>query len=118
MSEDNIECICGDSICEGPQETESKTCSIPGYHSPHPSAPNCPGRPAPEESMDNYIDIGPECFTNGNVISFKGENYYRACNEFVSDLPDGGQSFCVKRVGHAGNMHEDYDNRATWKEED
>lgn len=59
--------------------------------------------------MDNYTDIGPECFTNGNVISYKGENYYRACDAFVTDRPEGGQSFCVKRVDHPGTIHEAYD---------
>jgi len=60
--------------------------------------------------MDNYIDIGPECFTNGNVISYKGENYYRACDAFVNDRSEeGGQSFCVKRVDHPGTIHEAYD---------
>jgi hypothetical protein len=57
----------------------------------------------------NYTDIGPECFTNGEVISYKGENYYKACDVFVADLPDGGQCFCVKRVGHPGLVHESYD---------
>lgn len=60
----------------------------------------------------SFIDIGPECFTDGDVISYKGQNFYRACDAFVSDLPDGGQSFCVKRVGHPGKTHEDYEGRA------
>jgi hypothetical protein len=55
--------------------------------------------------------LGPECFTDGDVISYKGENYYRACNVLVSDLEDGGQSHCVKRVNHPSKQHEDYDGR-------
>lgn len=58
-----------------------------------------------------YTMLGPECFTDGDVISYKGENYYRACNVFVADLEDGGQSHCVKRVGHPSKQHEDYDGR-------
>lgn len=59
--------------------------------------------------MEKYTDIGPECFTNGDVISYKGENYYRACDAFVTDRPEGGQSFCVKRINHPGTIHEAYD---------
>lgn len=62
--------------------------------------------------MEELIDIGPECFTNGNVISYKGENYYRACGSFVANLPEGGQSYCVKRVDHYG-PHENYDGIIT-----
>lgn len=56
---------------------------------------------------ETYTDIGPGCFTNGDVIFYKGENYYRACDTYVADLPEGGQEFCVKRVEHAG-PHESY----------
>lgn len=75
------------------------------------------GRGAPERVImpdhtdhADYVVIAPECiiWADGGVISYKGENYYRACDELVSDLPDGGQSFCVKRVNHPGNLHEDY----------
>lgn len=59
--------------------------------------------------LTNFTDIGPECFTNGLVISYKGENYYKACDTFVYDRKEGGQSFCVKRVGHPGKIHEAYD---------
>lgn len=60
-----------------------------------------------------YGVIAPECiiFADDSVISYKGANYYRACDEFVSDLPEGGQSFCVKRVNHPGTIHEDYFGR-------
>lgn len=65
--------------------------------------------------MSGYIDLGPECFTNEEktVIGYQGMNFYRSCDEFVSDLEDGGQSFCVKRIGHPGNEHEDFDGRKT-----
>lgn len=58
----------------------------------------------------DFTLLGPECFVDpgGNVISYKGENFYRACDRFVRDLPDGGESHCVKRVGHPGDIHEDY----------
>lgn len=60
--------------------------------------------------MVHIVDIGPECFadTDAAVISYKGDNYYRACDAFVVDLEDGGQAFCVKRVGHPGKIHEAY----------
>jgi len=56
----------------------------------------------------DLVDIGPECFTDGFIISYKGENYYRACDEWVADTSDGGEEFCVKRVDHPGNVHEAY----------
>lgn len=55
----------------------------------------------------SYLTIGPECFTDGKVISYKGANYYKACDAWVRDLPNGGQSHCVSRVGHPSHLHED-----------
>lgn len=59
----------------------------------------------------SIIDIGPECFASADVhvISYKGDNYYKSCDEFVADRPKGGQTFCVKRIGHPGTIHEDWD---------
>lgn len=61
----------------------------------------------------DFIDIAPECFTDGDelVISYKGENYYRACGYPVNSAPQGGSSHCVKRVNHPSKQHEDYDGR-------
>lgn len=67
--------------------------------------------PIPPLHERTFTDIGPECFTDDYVISYKGENYYKACDEFVYDRDDGGQSFCVKRVDHPGMYHEAYDGR-------
>lgn len=55
----------------------------------------------------------PELFASADekVICWKGEHYYKACGSFVADLPDGGQTFCLKRVGHPSISHEDYDGR-------
>lgn len=60
------------------------------------------------EFTGQLIDIGPEAFTNGEVINYKGANFYRACDAWVSNLENGGKSFCVKRVDHPGDFHEDY----------
>lgn len=57
----------------------------------------------------DLIDIGPEAFTNGTVINYRGDNFYKGCDRWVRDLPEGGQSFCVRREGHSGSVHEDYD---------
>lgn len=59
---------------------------------------------------DDYTVLGPELFTNGDVISYKGENYYRACDYPVAQV-GGSQTHCVKRVGHPSHIHEDYDGR-------
>lgn len=56
-----------------------------------------------------FTTLGPECFTDGNVISYQGENYYRACAHQVTQNDDGSGSTCVKRVDHPGVRHEDYD---------
>lgn len=66
-----------------------------------------PTTQAGTEGMETYTTLGPECFTDGLVISYKGENYYKACGAFITDREDGGQSFCVRRVGHSYG-HENY----------
>lgn len=43
------------------------------------------------------------------VVSWKGENYYKACDQPVVTNPDGSGTHCVKRVDHPGDIHEDYD---------
>lgn len=57
----------------------------------------------------DFVNIGKECFADKNleVISYKGENYYRACGVIVKTTRYGTTS-CVKRVNHPGNVHEDY----------
>jgi len=62
----------------------------------------------PPYNNERYEDIGPECFTDGFVISYKGENYYRACGAVVLWKEGGATTSCVKRVGHPGSIHEDY----------
>lgn len=63
-----------------------------------------------DQNNGGFVDIGPACFADGGftVISYRGANYYRACNAFVAERPDGAQNFCVKRVGHGGTYHEDF----------
>jgi hypothetical protein len=60
---------------------------------------------------EEIIDLGNSMFASADetVINWKGENYYKACGEFVRNLPEGGTSTCVLRVGHPGRIHEDYD---------
>lgn len=59
--------------------------------------------------MLKIVDIGPECFTDGDrlVISYKGDNYYRSCGTVVLDSGLGSSS-CVKRSGHQSKDHEDF----------
>ena len=63
----------------------------------------------------NIVDIGPECFADEDltVISYKGMMYYRACSAMITDLVGGGMSFCVKRIGHPGDVHENFEGM-TW----
>jgi phosphoribosylpyrophosphate synthetase len=76
----------------------------------HEVADDESGEVAEDVSYD-YTVIGPECFVDGVVISYKGENYYKSCDAFVYDREDGGQSFCVLRVNHHGTIHEAYDGK-------
>lgn len=55
-----------------------------------------------------YENIGKDCFTNGEVISYKGKNYYRPCDSFVQDMPEGSASYCIKIFSRADHDHEDY----------
>lgn len=64
----------------------------------------------PSEDPD-YVDIGASCFMKGDVINYLGENFYKACSSFVAELEGGGQSSCVKRIGHPGIIHEDFEGR-------
>lgn len=60
---------------------------------------------------EGFIEIGPECFADDKelVISYKGRNFYKACDIKVTNKEEGGSTFCVKRVGHPGLLHEDWD---------
>lgn len=54
----------------------------------------------------------PEMFASADelVISWKGENYYRACSHPVISREDGSGSFCIKPEVHdASTGHEDID---------
>jgi hypothetical protein len=59
--------------------------------------------------------IGPEAFTNAEetVISFKGSNFYRACDAFVRNRPEGGASYCIRQMGHEDNNHIDFSGHST-----
>lgn len=69
---------------------------------------HCPVHEA-KDVDSSYTVIGPKCFTDGKVISYKGENYYKTCDAYVYDHEGGGQSFCVLRLGHPNKYHEAYD---------
>lgn len=60
-----------------------------------------------EELSGDVTVIGQDCITNGEVISYRGENFYKACDQWVVAVDGEGQSFCVKRSGHNGYIHED-----------
>lgn len=57
--------------------------------------------------MAEFVGIGPECFTDteGNVISYKGQEYVKTCGHFVVDLPGGGQAFCTLSYDHPEPGH-------------
>lgn len=56
------------------------------------------------------ISLGIELFTDCDeeVISYKGENFYKACAVKVTAF-----STCVKRVNHPGVLHENYDGEVS-----
>lgn len=62
--------------------------------------------------------IGPECFA-GDIdgdpevaLSWKGQNYYKACGEYVKKNPDGSETTCVLpvQVIHKHATHMDFDD--------
>lgn len=55
-----------------------------------------------QPSSSDFVDIGPECFADKDltVISYKGENFYKACGRMVTGSLQNGGSHCVKRVNH------------------
>lgn len=55
----------------------------------------------------DIVSIGPECFgyTDGMVVSWKGQEYVKTCGEFVKELVGGGQAFCTLSHDHPGNLH-------------
>lgn len=63
------------------------------------------------EISTDIIDFNvPEMFASADlkVISYKGENYYRACGEPVwESKEDGTKSSCIKPRGHLYSDHED-----------
>lgn len=62
------------------------------------------------EISQDIIDLGSEMFASADlkVISYKGENYYRACGaELFQDPDNGTTSSCIKPIGHVYSEHED-----------
>lgn len=57
--------------------------------------------------------VGPEAFTDpeGAVISWRGENFYRACGKYVTGGNDQGGTTCVKHVNHPPPLCENYHGR-------
>lgn len=68
----------------------------------------CIKRAMDQPKAGNVQVLGLECFRTDNIISYKGENYFRACDVLVKVWPGGEQTHCVKRVGHPSVDHEDY----------
>lgn len=62
------------------------------------------------ELSEGIVDV-TGAFSSGDhtVINWGGKNYYMACDEPVVENADGGGTFCVKRMDHPGDIHEDYD---------
>lgn len=52
-----------------------------------------------------YHTIADECFTDGYIVSYKGQEYIKTCGSFVADLEDGGQAFCTLSYDHPGEVH-------------
>lgn len=63
--------------------------------------------PGPAQQL---MDLGDEIFGNveGTAINYRGENYYKACSEFVADTEDGGQTFCMLPAMMPHEVHSDY----------
>ena len=55
----------------------------------------------------DYINIGPECFSDkaGHVISYKGSNFYKACDRIVK-VNIYSTTHCVKRINHPNDCED------------
>jgi len=62
------------------------------------------------DGLEELVDLGPEMFSDvsGTVINYQGENYYKACGEFVADNSDGGSSSCVLPARFPHEVHSNY----------
>ena len=75
-----------------PKESKAKVCSIPGYHGPHPSSPECPGRLDPLEGYDAAGDLADalrltvEYVGNDVLPAQKGWSWFDALNRYNPDL--------------------------------
>jgi hypothetical protein len=67
--------------------------------------------PPAEPGTTDLSEPGMFASNDGKVLNWNGANYYRACGALVSRNLDGDSSCCVKREGHPGDIHEDYDGR-------
>lgn len=64
-------------------------------------------RRKPPKRPLTFVDIGPECFANGEetIVCWKGQEYIKTCGEFVTELADGGAAFCTLAYDHPGTEH-------------
>ena len=67
------------------------------------------------DGLEELVDLGPEMFgdVSGTVISYHGENYYKACGEFVRKNEEGGTSSCVMPSRFEHETHMDYKGNTT-----
>lgn len=80
--------------------------------------PEIPEQKVPNPS-DFVQDLGSELFATGDgeVISWKGDNFYKSCGAIVDDdRPNGGTSTCVLPVGHAAGFCVDWDGQRAGKD--
>lgn len=54
-------------------------------------------------------ELGPNAYTDGNVIAYEGTKYYRLCGFPVYNKLNGDQAPCIKQHGHISKMHEAID---------
>lgn len=85
-------------------------------HQHDPEEPTVVMGPTPTgDGLEELVDLGPEMFSDvsGTVISYQGENYYKACGAFVRNNEQGGTSSCVMPVRFEHDVHMDYRGNTT-----
>lgn len=65
--------------------------------------------------VDELVKTVIDCSIDKNelVIEYQENAYHLLCGETVFNNPHSGPSFCIKRLGHLSNVHEDWLGQTT-----
>lgn len=56
----------------------------------------------------DIFQLAPNAISDGKVINYKGDNFYKGCGKTVTGDIFSGKTTCVKPVDHPSSFCEDY----------